>query len=155
MVKTFVLIFYMALNIVPSRVKQFKIEVKNPANQIEKIQLNFTRNKKQWQVIASHKPQDTLYFRFDKARYCYIREGSNGKESKADLLTKVEIKRNHRRWRKVSRVEFVPKQGKYNDRKSGLVFAISRKKRRKKLIEVDRTSAPEMSKAMPDMLLSW
>jgi hypothetical protein len=105
--------------------------------------------------VASHTPQDTLYLHFDKAGYCYIQEGANGKKTKADLLTKVNVKRNRRRWRRASKVSFIPKQGKYNDRKSALVFAITRKKRRKRLIEVDRTKAPEMSKSMPDMLLSW
>ncbi|EAY31184.1 hypothetical protein M23134_07594 [Microscilla marina ATCC 23134] len=53
----------------------------------------------------------------------------------------------HGNWRKVFRVEFIQKN-RYNDLKLRLISAISRKRRQ----EVGETT--EMSKAMPDTLLS-
>jgi hypothetical protein len=153
MVQTFVFIFYLALNVVPANTTQFNIEMHNPSNDQEVVVLDFKRQNDQWTVVPSHKPKETLFFHFDKDNVCYIKDGEQGKEDRVDLLTKLNITPNHKKWKKVTKVEFKPKkQGEAPDK---LVFAISKKGKKKRVISLDKDSAPEMSKMVPKMEVSW
>jgi hypothetical protein len=65
----------------------------------------------------------------------------------------LNITPNHKKWKKVTKVEFKPKkQGEAPDK---LVFAISKKGKKKRVISLDKDSAPEMSKMVPKMEVSW
>lgn len=152
MIQTFVFIFYMAVSIVPAKNTQFQMKMYNPENDKETVILDFKRDKDQWSVVPNHTPNDVLYFRFNK-QYCYIKEGAKGKEKEVDLLTKMEIKANHKKWGKVSQVEFRPKEkeGKVNN----IVFDIEKKGKKKRMISLNGKTSPNMSVRMPKIHLSW
>ena len=153
MVQTFVFIFYMALNVVPANTTQFNIEMQNPKNEQEVFVLDFKQQKDGWVVVPSHKPKETLFFHFDKNNVCYTQYGEQGKEERVDLLTKMNITPNHKKWKKVTKVEFKPK--KQGEAPEKLVFMISKTGKKKRAISLDKDTPSAISSTMPKIEVSW
>ncbi|WP_045113017.1 hypothetical protein [Microscilla marina] len=154
MIQIFVFIFYMALNLVPAKTTQFKMEMHNPDNDKEVVVLEFKQQKDQWAVVPSHKPDDVLFFRFDKQQHCYVKDGIKGKEEKVDLLNKMHIVPNHKKWKKVTKVVFDLKKEQEGSPRH-LVFMVAKDGKKKRIISIDKKAVPDMSKAMPEMHLTW
>lgn len=151
MVQTFVFIFYMALNIVPSKTTQFNIEMHNPKDAKEVVVLDFKKQKDYWTVGPKDKPKDRLLFRFDKDNVCYIKETETGKEEKVKLLSETEITPNHKKWKKVTKIEFKSRE----KASRTLIFNITKKGKKGRVIALDKSMKPEMSRMMPKMEISW
>ena len=153
---TFVFVFYMATNMVPANSDQFKIEIHNPKNTTETVTLDFTRDQaKRWKVVPSHKPKEVLHFKFDKQANVTIQDKS-AEEKTYPLLREMEIKKDHKKWKKVTKVTFKKKaedkEGK--EKATYIAFTIEKSGKTKRTIQLDTTQkSPVMD--FPAMTVIW
>ncbi|OJJ18714.1 hypothetical protein BKI52_24225 [marine bacterium AO1-C] len=154
MMMTFVFIFYMATNMVPANVDQFKIEAQNPSDKTDTIILNFDRDKTgRWKVVPNHKPDDIMFFKFDDQSNFIMQDGQEGKEKTYPLLQKMSVEKNHKKWKKATSVTFKNIE---KDKKGlkGLVFDIQKSGKRKRTITMDTDKNKDIGE-LPTMTVIW
>jgi len=154
MMMTFVFIFYMATNIVPANVDQFKIEAQNPDDKTDTIILDFNREKTgKWKVAPRHKSDDVMFFKFDDNANFTMQDGLKGQEKTYPLLQKMSIEKNHKKWKKVTSVTFKNTEKDKKGLKS-LIFDIQKSGKSQRTITVDSDKSTDVG-ALPTMTVIW
>lgn len=150
---TFVFIFYIILNLVPANVDKFQVEGQEPGKD-EKVTLYFERQAKEWKVIANTGKKESVFLRLDGKDF-YLKE-ENKNPQKVDLLNKMNIETNHKKWGKVTKVIFEAKEKTSPDNEEHrLIFNIKKDGKKKRIIDFDRKDNPEYGKYMPVLYMSW
>lgn len=154
MVQTFVFIFYVVVNLVPANTNQFLLEMQSPKDNETNLKLDFVRKKDKWTVAPRSEPQEVVTFYFDKDWVFYAKEREDGKTDKVTLLQEMNIKPNHKKWKKVTKVVFAQKLKEAEKEGEELIFNIKKDGAKKRIIEIDKT-APAGMGSLPAMHLSW
>lgn len=149
----YIIVFYMATNIVPSNVDQFKIETQNLKDRSEKLTLNFTKKEGNWwRADAQQHPDEYLTFRFDKNLNCEVYERDRVKRKDTIPVGKLmTIKQNHKKWKKATEVSIKSLSA---DTKESLIFKIEKTGRKQRVIRLGSIKIPKL-KEMPAMHVSW
>ena len=155
MIQTFVFIFYLAVNLVPANTNKFLLEMQSPKDNETKLILDFVRVKDGWSVSPRSKSQEVVTFHFDKDQVFYAKEKGDGKTDKVSLLKGMNIKPNHKKWKKVTKIVFAQKVKEGEKDAAQLIFNIKKDGAKKRIIEIDKTAAPDEMRSMPAMNLSW
>ena len=154
---TFVFIFYIAFNLVPGKVDQFQIEAQHPEKENERLTLFFAREAKEWKITTNTGKKESAFLRFEGSTF-YMREGEGDgkKPQKIDLLSKMAVVTDHKKWRKVTKVTFKGKEDKGNNPKGkSLTFHVVKKGKKKRTIKLDRTNNPGLGEGIPIMHINW
>lgn len=160
MIMSFVFVFYMATHIVPSHVDQFQISAENPANNAQKNILTLKRQKKAgWQITVSNagkKKEEEIFFQFAPNRSLYIHNSLKGKSDTVDVLSVLNIEKDHKKWRKTTKVAFKSQgDSKFKKEMPNLYFEINKKGRRKYIIQVDKGKMSSNNQIIPPLQITW
>jgi hypothetical protein len=145
----FELVFYIMINLVPSKVDKFQA---NFQKDNQKVLLEFTRKpNNHWQVIGQVNGQarkETLQFWFDENQANYY-EVVDGNTRKHPFGARYNIKRNRKKWRKASKVTYTIKPS----LEKVMQFKIT--KQGKKRYEVKPTGKEAEADNFPKIKVSW
>ncbi|OJJ18716.1 hypothetical protein BKI52_24235 [marine bacterium AO1-C] len=148
----YTIIFYLATNIVPANADRFYIDTQNLKDPSQKMTLNFTKQKDgNWKVVPDVAPDDPLYFSFDKNLNFYSLEGRSGQRDTLPLSKLIKIKKNHKKWKKVTEVMIKPRSA---DSQERLSFVVEKKGKKQRIIRPGDDVKTEV-KEIPSMHLRW
>jgi len=148
----YTIIFYMATNIVPADMDKFYIDTQNLKDPSQKMTLNFTKQQDdQWKVVPDVAQNDPLYFRFDEKLNFYSYEGRSGQKDTIPLNKLVKIKKNHKKWKKVTEVMVKPRS---DDSKERLTLVVEKKGKKQRVIRPGSDTQAEV-KEIPAMHVRW
>lgn len=145
----FELVFYIMINLVPSKADKFQANFQQGK---QKVLLEFTRKpNNHWQVLGQVNGQarkETLQFWFDENQTNYY-EAVDGNTRKHPFGARYDIKRNRKKWRKVSKVTYAIK----TSMEKVMQFSII--KQGKNRYEVKPTGNDAEADNFPKIQLSW
>jgi len=148
----YTIIFYIATNTVPANVDKFYIDTQNLKDPSEKMTLNFTKQPDgQWKAVPSVAQNDPLYFKFDEKLNFYSYEGRSGQRDTIPLNKLIKIKKNHKKWKKVTEVMVKPRQA---DSQESLTLVVEKQGKKQRLIKPGNDTKTEV-KEIPAMHLRW
>jgi len=151
----YIIIFYLATNVIPVNVDKFSLDMTNLKEKSENLTLNFTKQKDNWwRAKALQHPDEPLNFRFDENLECQVYERDRVAQKDMIPLGKVmEITKNHKKWKKVSQVTFESKK-KYQGKSKTLVFEIQKTGKQKRKIRFNAAKS-SIDRKLPDMQVNW
>ena len=101
----YVIFFYIAMNIIPTKSEEFSLVTYNLKKKSEKLTLNITKQEDTWwKAVPQESPDSPLYFRFGKDQNFYAYEKDKTTTETIPFGKVVEIKPNRKKWKKATEV---------------------------------------------------
>lgn len=149
----FIIVFYILTSVVPANKDSFQVTANNPDNKTENITLDFTRTAGKWKVVPSTQPDKNVHFYF-KGRVAYVKPSNSDTYEQLDMLEKIHITPNHKKWSKVTKV--VLKEKGDDPDSENLILLVVHDGKNKRTVKMDKNSNPEITEEdIPVMHLSW
>ena len=148
----FELMFYIMINLVPGKVDHFEATFDQDGFSFV---MNFDRlPDNHWKMAIRNKAysrKDSAEFWFDQDLANYYKKDGAGTK-KIPFARKLDIKRNHKKWRKVTNVKYIVK---YADEtpKPSVAFEIKKEAKRKYMIKPIGNGAE--AKSFPELRMFW
>lgn len=148
----FEFMFYIMINLVPGKVDQFQATFDKEG---QEVVMNFVRlPANHWKLTAGiegRTKSETAEFWFDDDLANYYKKDRVGIK-KIPFARKVDIKRNHKKWRKVSNIRYIAK---YADETPKPSVAFEIKKKTKKKYRIKPIGKDAESRSFPDVQIMW
>lgn len=149
----YVLIFYILTSVVPANKDSFQLTANDPDGDGENITLDFTRSAGKWKIVPSTEPGKKMYFYF-KGKYAYIKPSNSDTYEQFDMLEKMQITPNHKKWSKVTKV--VVKEKANDPDSESLTLLVVHDGKNKRTVKMAKNSHPDLTEEdIPVMHLSW
>jgi hypothetical protein len=146
----YVLIFYILTSVVPANKDSFQLTAND---QGENITLDFTRSAGKWKITPSNDPDKNMYLHF-KGKVAYIRPSNTNTYEKLDVLEKVQITPNHKKWSKDTKV--IIKEDANDPDSESLTLLVIHDGKNKRTVKMGKHSNPDLTEEdIPVMHLSW
>jgi len=151
----YIIIFYLATNVIPVNVDQFSINMTNLKDNSENLTLNLTKQKDNWwRAKALQHPDEPLNFRFDENLDCHFYD--RDRVAQKDIIplgNLMEIKKDHKKWKKASQVTLESRK-KYQGKSKTLVFNIQKTGKQKRKIQLNAAKS-SIDRKLPAIQVNW